>query len=564
MTSNDAMMMPRRERHRHLQSGVMRNVCVCSDTVGCMVHVWTTVITSKLHFSGRRNSRARSDAVGRMMRFWFMFYSFLPSVEAWLSVNPKIQHLCQCSPSSSASQRRRVELTSLSAEILGIASAGILSEEIGSVRQAIVMACQDQEVTTRLDDMMTLETPVRTKILGATGRVMLLRASDVLEDEMFDLHCAISQEMDEMIYSNPPSLTQPILISIQSDIRDNLSEDDIIEQLAASIEHEVQQYEMNVPLPCQPTSLSDDQAYIPSLYVEVDGAQVMDPDGNSFWDTSTLLVFDNLVTDELRTKLLDVVLGREGDISLMWNDAESGPDPRRWARGGLLDIPAEEGLVQQSSREKEDGLCWGLRDDAISELCYEHHDALQEFETIITNLFSQFTVSRLPEAVLGAEVSPLTANAATCGDSFEWHIDADPNMTPPSPWTDIYGRYPNRCLEKPRFMSCLIYLSDDWEPADWGAPTTFLDVATDTRYDVQAKTGRVVIMDQDISHSVVAPLEAAGKLPRYSLVWKIILHPKQAGQDMTGLSGKRRSKWPEPLLLGSAAAEPKDETGNVR
>ena len=114
---------------------------------------------------------------------------------------------------------------------------------------------------------------------------------------------------------------------------------------------------------------------------------------------------------------------------------------------------------------------------------------------------------------------------------------------------------------KPRFMSVLVYLNEEWNCDAWGAPTRFLDVATDTAFDVQAIPGRVVIMDQDITHSVVAPFEAAGKRPRYSLVWKLILHPKQHGQDMTKLchSTNDASQWPRPLLIGSAAATSSNE-----
>lgn len=494
--------------------------------------------------------------------------SVLPSVESWITQNPETPH--RCSPwLSTSTWRRGADITALSAKkITGIASAGISVEELGRVRQAIVMACQDQDVTASLDAMMTIDNAIPTRVLGATGRAILLRASDDLsEEDLFDLQCAISQELDELIYSNPPLLSQPVLLSIQSesDIPDHLSQDAIVEQLASRIENEVQQYEMNVPLPSRnPTYSSFQQTYIPSHNIKVDGAHVVGPDGNTFWDTSSLLVFDNLVTNDLRRKLLDVVLGREADSEPTWDDTNLGPDPCRWERGGLLDIPEEEEIENQSAEVKEDGPCWGLREEAISELCFEHHDALQEFETILSDLLPQFAVTRLPEAVLGAGVSPLTANAATFGDRFDWHIDADPKLTPPSPWTDVYGRYPNRCKGKPRFVSCLLYLSDEWKPADWGAPTRFLDVATDMHHEVQAKSGRVVIMDQDITHCVVAPLEVAGERPRYSLVWKLVLHPKKAGQDMTDLCGKLRSEWPEPLLLGSAAVEPKDETAKVR
>ena len=152
----------------------------------------------------------------------------------------------------------------------------------------------------------------------------------------------------------------------------------------------------------------------------------------------------------------------------------------------------------------------------------------------------------------------MTANAPTNGDVFGYHIDADPNITPSSPWTDVYGRYPNRAAGKPRFMSCLIYLDEEWDGDEWGAPTRFVDVPTEdiddlNVYDVKAYPGRCIIMDQDIGHSVVAPNAAAGKRARYSLVWKLILHPKTVGQDMKQLAGGRKSFWPETEYFGSAA-----------
>ena len=145
-------------------------------------------------------------------------------------------------------------------------------------------------------------------------------------------------------------------------------------------------------------------------------------------------------------------------------------------------------------------------------------------------------------------VSPLTANAPTHGDEFSYHIDADPNLAPPSPWTDVFGRYPNRQGGKPRFVSCLVYVNDEWEES-WGAPTRFLDVATNTEHDIFPRPGRCAFMDQDITHSVVAPSSEAGKRPRYSLVWKLILHPKVPNQDMK-LCG--HAVWPESILVGSA------------
>lgn len=432
-------------------------------------------------------------------------------------------------------------------QLTAVGLAGVSGNEVKSVKQAVLTACQDYEVDVCWKDLIIWETPLETYIYGATGRVLLLQAcNDETKALEEDVSFAISQELDQLIYNNPPLLSQPIMISIQTDIyRDEAS---IRKALVSAIASQVTEYEMAVPL-CYNPKISTQ--CIPSIHVEVDGAYIQDLNGKSVWDTSTILVFDDFVSKDLLRRLRNVVLGIVDDDdegSSAWNDMKQGPDPRRWTRGGLVDIP-------DNKDDETEGRCWGLTPQEISQLCFHHHDALQEFETLLASTFPQFTLMRLPEAVLGESVSPLTANAATFGDTFDQHIDADPALTPPSPWTDVYGRYPNRCKGKPRFMSCLVYMNEKWNCDDWGAPTRFWDVATDTAFDVQAIPGRVVLMDQDITHSVVAPFEAAGKRPRYSLVWKLILHPKQHGQDMTNLCYCTiEQQWPRPLLIGSANA----------
>ncbi len=503
---------------------------------------------------GRRNGTSTTTAEMFVHALLLLSCCSIPKTVSWTVVNRPTKMLMSSSQwvlSSTFIHRHQPTTALLAATtptLTAVASSGISSEELVVVHQVISRVCQDQQLACNMEEMVVSldATPVTTtRIPGTTGRVLLLQAPSTgySEDELYDLKCTISEEMDAMIYSNPPSLSQPVLISIQSDVPIG-DTSKVADYLAAQIEREIQEYEMNVPLPRRATFSSSD-VYVPSIHVEVDGAWVMDPAGRSYWDTSTLLVFDDLLNDDLRKRLLDVVVGRLDDTPV-WDDAKDGPDPRRWARGCLLDIPNDEPQI-----DGDDGPCWGLKEEAISELCLGHHDALQEFETLLSDLFPQFTISRLSEAVLGAGVSPLTANAPIYGDRFDYHIDADPNLTPPSPWQDVYGRYPNRCSGKPRFMSCLLYLND-WQPEGWGAPTRFLDVASDTHYDVEAVSGRCVLMDQDITHSVVAPLKAAGNRPRYSIVWKLILHPKEHGQDMTDLQGGGR-QWPEPLLLGSAA-----------
>jgi hypothetical protein len=311
---------------------------------------------------------------------------------------------------------------------------------------------------------------------------------------------------------------------------------------------------------------------------------------SSWWDTSSVLVFDDLISNDLRKRLLNTVIwGKDSTTNDIendhWDDNVNGPNPQRWERGGLIDIPDTDDDNENDSIQpplpppvSPRPLSWGLRPEVIDELCSTENDAnsaIYEMEYIIAQKVfnsSHFTVCRLPEAVLGDCVSPLTANAPTAsGEVFSYHIDGDPNYTPPSPWTDIYGRYPNRQKGKPRFMSFLLYLNDEWDEPSWGAPTRFLDVQTNTSIDVYPRPGRCVLMDQDITHTVVSPNGnvAGWNRPRYSLVWKLLIHPTPRTipsqptktswfdqlhpqqQDMKDLANGR--DWEKPILFGSAA-----------
>ena len=395
---------------------------------------------------------------------------------------------------------------------------------------------------------------------------------------------------------------------LSSIVANNVQEHELI---IATTSRKIQPHSTKRKIDVDNTDMDDDiseRSFVPSMHVEMDGGYVAYPlhqnvstvdddehehehnngidngsrdhnDGSEYWDTSTLLVFDNLVSQDLRKRLLDVIV--RGDSDLEYHDAKNGPDPDRWVRGALMDVPDSDDATgmdnddydhdtgnenrnsygNEHTDEDEDntnsqGGGWGLQDHALHEICYKPHAAIQDMESILSNLFTDFNVSRLPSTVLGSSITPLTANAPTTGDVFDYHIDADPNLAPSSPWTDVYGRYPNRSRGKPRFMSCLVYLNQEWEE-EWGAPTRFVDVPTDdvedlTVYDVQPRPGRCIIMDQDMGHTVVAPNASAGKRPRYSLVWKLILHPKYEGQDMKDLAGERASIWPDTEYFGSA------------
>lgn len=430
-----------------------------------------------------------------------------------------------------------------------VASSGVHESELSAIMDSIVSACREEGLSCGTDELISVPALCIPSSVAAAGRVILLRTL-LSEESIWELEHTISEHMDNLLYSETPTLKQPVLISIRNHVG-QITGENCTEYLASIVEEEVFQYDLAIPLPHNkpPSGVS----FVPKLHLEIDGAHITDyRDSTTVWDTSTLLVFDDLVSDDLRRRLLDVIAGSTNKHQSAWDDSNNGPDPSRWVRGGLLDTPSNDG--EEASDTVDDGSCWGLMDEAIDDICFQHHDAIEEFESILSALFPDFVVSRLPEAVFGSTVSPLTANAPTFGDVFNYHIDGDPNLAPPSPWTDTYGRYPNRLRGKPRFMSCLIYLCDEWDK-QWGAPTRFLDIPTDQVYDVEPSPGRCVFMDQDISHTVVPPRAAAKKRPRYSLVWKLILHPRVENQDMTNLGGKRRSLWPEAIIFGSAQSQ---------
>jgi len=428
-----------------------------------------------------------------------------------------------------------------------VACSGLDNRELSEVMRAVQQACQGSTIVCGTDNLISMESRCSPpSVSGALGRVLLMH-SNMDEESIEMLQFAIAEQMDELLYSEAPSLDQPVFITIRNDVPESIKEDDM-EWLNSVVEQEVEQYGMTTPL-AKCKEAKGVASFVPTLHLEIDGAQTVDPlRSTTFWDTSTVLVFDGLVSEHLRKRLLDVALGRKESNQDDWDDVVEGPNPNRWVRGGLSDIPNEDKTEED---EADEGPCWGLTEDAVGDICFHHHDAIEEFETILSDLFPRFTVTRLPEAVFGTTVSPLTANAPTHGDTFNYHIDGDPSLTPPSPWTDVYGRYPNRARGKPRFVSCLVYLNEEWNGEKWGAPTRFLDPPTEEAYEILPCPGRVVIMDQDVGHTVVSPTAAAGKRPRYSLVWKLILHPKESDQDMF-LAGERISDWPEPVLFGSA------------
>jgi hypothetical protein len=515
-------------------------------------------------------------------------------------------------PSSSSSS-----LSSLASAIL---SSGLDTDELLLLKEVIFDECQELGISYDDTNLISMASPVVSIPGAMGRVLLFRFDSGMDDDPqqqqdnlLEDLEGCICERIDQLLCSGnddddedddgysttttttttTPTLKEAVLVCFQTE--DILKQSQLFvandensnDHLSAVVEEHIQRYEMLSPLQIIPPTIDDannnknkdtakSMTYVPSIHVEIDGGYVSyhppsmpsldttsitttttekddeEEEEEEIWDASTLLVFDNLVDKNLRKRLLDVVIGEDSDN----HDPRDGPNPDRWVRGGLLDHNNDPEPDEEDEESSSSAVGWGLTDAGLENICFDRHDAVQEMESILANLFRDFLITRLPETILGSSVTPMTANAPTAGDVFDYHIDADPNVTPSSPWTDVYGRYPNRSRGKPRFMSCLIYLNEEWDGNLWGAPTRFVDVPTDEDlnvYDVSPRPGRCIIMDQDIGHTVVAPNAAAGKQPRYSLVWKLILHPRFIGQDMKHLSGGRETLWPETEYFGSAA-----------
>ena len=72
--------------------------------------------------------------------------------------------------------------------------------------------------------------------------------------------------------------------------------------------------------------------------------------------------------------------------------------------------------------------------------------------------------------------------------------------------------------------------------------------------------GRVLLMDQDVLHRVSAPSRSA-RVPRYSLVLKLCLYPKDPETRPSIL----RPEWGEPVAFGTAGGRraPAAATGDA-
>jgi len=305
---------------------------------------------------------------------------------------------------------------------------------------------------------------------GFVGRAILI-SGRTQNDELDLLERALAEAQDNLVIEG--ELSSPALICVleHGSSSNEVNRDQMVDAVLSQLD-QFSLLDEIAPLPTLPDLENPSQPDVPwfrqpanwerrgteeplslpTVVLRIDGEVTASGD----LDASSVAVFDGLVSEELRAELLSL-------FSSDGHDPNSGPDPACWVRGGLSDVV---GLEDISSGFSGDGLdilfsassagSVGLCPEAVDFLCANppFSGAISAFEDIIKKrIFPNHIVSRMPPAVFGDSVSALTANAPRHGESFTWHIDADPKHLPPSPWTDAFGTYRNRspgelCLSK--------------------------------------------------------------------------------------------------------------------
>ena len=232
---------------------------------------------------------------------------------------------------------------------------------------------------------------------------------------------------------------------------------------------------------------------------------------------------------------------------------------------------------------------YGLRKESMDRLVrtmthregVEPTTRLDEFHARLQALYPDWIVCHMPADALRADeeasekpddsldafaggsarfrCDAFVANAAVHGDEYRWHLDADPSSFPDScAWVRTYGDHVNGEPGKPLFVSAVVYVNSEWNENDWGGETHFMDVDSGIGATVRPRPGRVVLMDQDVTHRVSPPTRAANGRARYSLVYKLVFFPRTkggaAGPDASLWErGIARAEWGPPSPIGSAA-----------
>jgi len=286
-----------------------------------------------------------------------------------------------------------------------------------------------------------------------------------------------------------------------------------------------------------------------SLMAVMDEANVPTVGGSYRQDASSLVVLDNLYTEDERMSIMRWLTGQGDQSSKRIPSDEDLPDPLKW---DLTTSDYGDGVTSQQQ--------WGLREHVVQNLAKDPPPAILAIQSRLINIYRDtHDICLMNATALSGdymeplELSSFVANAVEYGGHYDWHLDMDPsNLDPSSPWAMLHGCYFNREPNRPLFVTMLIYPQEDW-PARFDAETLFLDPASAVGAFVRPKPYRVVLSDQDLTHRISAPSQLAER-PRYSLVWKLVFLPKRQHQshdnDHVDYNNIIKREWGEPIHLG--------------
>jgi len=354
-------------------------------------------------------------------------------------------------------------------------------------------------------------------------------------------------------------------------------------------------------LATHPTSWDPNSLEVP-LNIRLDGCIVPSSSAaeGARISFSHVVVLDGLVDEDIRQEILKILVGTNDD-----GGGDSNNDD------GVRHLPSEK-WERKTADMAGAAPTWGLRAHVLKYLLGAGNeqeeeknttsssvpDALLEIQSRLVELYPEYRIAYLPSQAIqthtqqetvgesdqeedhpqnsrapdskrlklneredsSVDCSAILANAAAHGDTFLYHVDADPVSFPPSSWTRSFGEYFNGEPGKPLLVTLLIYINDRWE-RDWGGETVFLDSATDTGICVRPKPGRAIVMEQDVVHKVNPPSSLAEGRFRLSLVWKLAFIPKKLNYNRRGGGGDgggegvrlARKAWGQPTSFGSAA-----------
>lgn len=279
-------------------------------------------------------------------------------------------------------------------------------------------------------------------------------------------------------------------------------------------------------------------------------------------------VLDGLLTDADRRALLEQLVGEVSARALERDALEAHDRPSEGPlEPAAVPLEAPVPLLPPAfwSRRTADAAggsgTWGGRTALLDSLLAGTAVCLQSLGERLAGLFPDYLVAHLPTDALAPSgdegdeagaLHPFVVNASMAGDSYAWHVDADPtSFHASSAWSRAFGDYVNGEPGLPLLASLVVYPNPRWEPG-WGGDTHLLDPDTGCGALVVPRPGRALLMDQDALHRVSAPLAGAGGRPRFSVVWKLALVPRR-GDAATAPHDIFRPGWDPPALIGSAA-----------